>query len=185
MINDRYNVFVKTKKYKNRTKAYINMALFALMQKKDYDDISVKEICEKAGVSRMSFYRYYMMKDDIFINYCDERFEEFYDGIGEIENLDLNTFSLEIFKFVYKYMKQIKILFMAHREFMLLEQLNSYARYVFANLKSDFLPTEKNNPVYAFFMAGGLFNVIVYWVNSPTPVSPEKLNDMLYSIAKQ
>ena len=153
------------------------------MQKKDYEDISVKEICERAGVSRMSFYRYYMMKDDIFINYCDERFEEFYDHIGAIENLEIEDFSLEIFKFIDKYRKQIKTLFQAHREFMLLEQLNSYARYVFMNSKSKFISVQKNNPVYAFFMAGGLFNVIVYWMNSERHISPKEINEMLYSIA--
>ena len=161
------------------------MSLYMLMQKKDYEDISVKEICERAGVSRMSFYRYYMMKDDIFINYCDERFEEFYEHIGEIEAIKIEEFSLEIFKFINKYRKQIKTLFQAHREFMLLEQLNSYARYVFANSNSRFITVQKNNPVYAFFMAGGLFNVIVYWINMDHPISPEKLNEMLYTIASK
>ena len=174
---------MKSKKFKNKTKALIEISLYMLMQKKDYEDISVKEICERAGVSRMSFYRYYMMKDDIFINYCDERFEEFYESIGSLETMEIENFSLEIFKFIDKYKKQIKTLFQAHREFMLLEQLNSYARYVFMNSKSRFIAVQKNNPVYAFFMAGGLFNVIVYWINADRDISPEEINDMLYTIA--
>ena len=65
-------------KRKTNTKDLISLALYALMHKCEYDEISVKDICAKAGVSRMSFYRYYRMKDDIFITYCDERFESTY-----------------------------------------------------------------------------------------------------------
>ena len=39
------------------TEQYIYGAFLQLLEKKHYDDISVCEICTKAGVSRMSFYR--------------------------------------------------------------------------------------------------------------------------------
>ncbi len=45
--------------------AYITDALLLLMRKKDYKDISITEICEKAGVTRMSFYRNFESKEDI------------------------------------------------------------------------------------------------------------------------
>ncbi len=174
----------KTKKRKN-TKDLISLALYALMHKHEYDEISVKDICERAGVSRMSFYRYYSMKDDIFITYCDERFEEFYNSIQSIKDLTLNEFTLEMFRFIDRYRRQITVLFQAHREFMLLEQLNSYTKYTISNLKSDYFTEQKNNPIYTYFMSGGLFNVIVYWINNSHPSSPEKMNEMLYSITSK
>ena len=61
---------------KHSTKDYITISLYYLMSKFDYESISVTDICAKARVSRMSFYRYFNNKEDIFINYCDERFEE-------------------------------------------------------------------------------------------------------------
>ena len=172
---------VKNKK-RNNTKNLISLALYTLMHKYDYDEISVKDICKRAGVSRMSFYRYYRMKDDIFITYCDERFEEFYNNIKSIKDLTINEFTLKMFKFIDKYRRQIKVLFQAHREFMLLDQLNSYTKYTISNLKSDHFTDQKNNPICTYFMSGGLFNVIVYWINNPNPSSPEKMNEMLYSI---
>ena len=44
---------------------YITDALLLLMQRKDYKDISITELCEKAGVTRMSFYRNFESKEDI------------------------------------------------------------------------------------------------------------------------
>ena len=172
------------RKSKNKTKGYISLALYRLMLKKDYDEITVKEICERAGVSRMSFYRYYNMKDDIFIDYCDERFEEFYDKIKGIKDFNAYTFLLEVFQFIKKYSRQIKILMMAHREFMLLDQLNSYAKYVVSNLKNDYFIQRKNNPVFPYFISGGLFNTIIYWVNSDMKMSPEEATTMLLDMAK-
>lgn len=167
-------------KIKNRTKGLIALALYALMFKKDYDSITVKEICEKAGISRMSFYRYYDKKDDIFVNYCDERFEEFYNSIHSIKNITIYDFTLRMFKFIYKYKRQIKVLKKANREFMLLNQLNSYARYTINNLKNNDVIQNKNNPLTAPFFAGGLFNVLMIWVDEDETMTPEQINDMLY-----
>ena len=44
---------------------YITDALFSLMKKKEYNNISITEICEKAGTGRMSFYRNFESKEDI------------------------------------------------------------------------------------------------------------------------
>lgn len=40
-------------------------ALLALLQKKDYESITVKEVCEKAGVNRSTFYLHYENMDDL------------------------------------------------------------------------------------------------------------------------
>jgi AcrR family transcriptional regulator len=49
-----------------------------LMEQKKYDDISISEITAKAGVSRMTYYRTYVSKEDIFkqyfLEYIDEHF---------------------------------------------------------------------------------------------------------------
>lgn len=45
--------------------AYITEALLILIQKKNYRDISITEICAKAGVTRMSFYRNFRCKEDV------------------------------------------------------------------------------------------------------------------------
>ena len=175
---------MKSKNGRNKTKGLISLALYSLMLRHPYDEISVKDICEKAGISRMSFYRYYSKKDDIFVDFCDERFEEFYESINVKQITTLNQFSLEVFRYIKKYGRQISILSMANKEFMLLDQLNSYAKYIISNMKADFFKEQKNNPIFAYFMAGGLFNVTMHWVKNGLRNSPEEMNEMLYRLAK-
>lgn len=51
-------------KYYN-TAVLMDQALLALLEKKDYDFITVKEICEKAGVNRSTFYLHYESIGDL------------------------------------------------------------------------------------------------------------------------
>ena len=175
---------MKTAKSINHTKNLISLALFQLMLRREYNDISVKDICAKAGVSRMSFYRYYNKKDDIFIDYCDARFEEFY-----IENLNhreikSEEFVLAMFKFFKKYSRQLSILKKAGKEQILIEQFNGYAKYMMTHSASKEIQNMFYNPVVAPFWAGGLYNVLASWLNSGMEQSPEEMCNYLISMAK-
>ena len=52
------------KKYYN-TACLMNQALIELLNKKEYEFITVKEICEKAGVNRSTFYLHYDTIDEL------------------------------------------------------------------------------------------------------------------------
>ena len=51
-------------KYFN-TAVRIDEAFIALLEKKDFDYITVKEICEKAGINRSTFYLHYETIGDL------------------------------------------------------------------------------------------------------------------------
>ena len=53
-------------KYYN-TALLMDEALLLLLEKKDYDFITIKEICEKAGVNRSTFYLHYESINDLLI----------------------------------------------------------------------------------------------------------------------
>ncbi len=47
------------------TASLMDEAFLTLLQKKDYEFITVKEVCEKAGVNRSTFYLHYEGMDDL------------------------------------------------------------------------------------------------------------------------
>ena len=60
----------RTNMYKSRNSFSSSLmveALLFLLEKKEYDSITVKEICEKAGVNRSTFYMHYDTKDDLLV----------------------------------------------------------------------------------------------------------------------
>lgn len=65
-------------KYFNTAKL-MNMAFLYLLEKKEFDKITVKEICEKAGVNRSTFYLHYETIDDLLLETVENLNREFKD----------------------------------------------------------------------------------------------------------
>ena len=55
------------------TKDKIFRAAKNILQKKGYDHLSIKNICEEAGVSNGSFYHHFKTKDDLLSYYIEEQ----------------------------------------------------------------------------------------------------------------
>ena len=65
------------------TKECISTALLVLLEEKPYEKITISEITEKAGVSRMAYYRNYKDKDDILITCVRDAETSFLNDIME------------------------------------------------------------------------------------------------------
>lgn len=55
------------------TKSKIFLAAKTILQKYGYDQLSIKNICEEAGVSNGSFYHHFKTKDDLLSYYIEEQ----------------------------------------------------------------------------------------------------------------
>lgn len=72
-------------KYKSKylnTALYMDEALLALLESKDYEYITVKEICQKAGVNRTTFYLHYETIDDLLKETIEMVNSRFYNLFG-------------------------------------------------------------------------------------------------------
>ena len=158
-----------------RTKKNISLALYTLLLRKPYDQISVSEICQKAGVSRVSFYHYYDKKDDILIQYSDEKFAEFFEDFTKLESMTFDDLVLHMFQFLKKHSRQLTILRYAKKEEILMEQFYSYCRYIFSNNITSPLLKDKDNPLRVPFLVGGIFQIIMRWLDEGMISSPETM----------
>ena len=50
---------------KKLTRQCLQEALIILLEKKNFEEISVTDICKKAGVSRMAFYSNFLSKEEL------------------------------------------------------------------------------------------------------------------------
>ena len=167
---------------RHSTKDYITIALYYLMSKRDYESITVTDICTKARVSRMSFYRYYNNKEDIFINYCDERFEEFYRILNEKSITDVYSFIFEVFAYIQKYARQVLILKKAKKENILIEKFTDYGSYLSKHINLSMDNNPVNNRLFAAFLAGGIANVLLAWFDLGFDVPLDTMADRVYNI---
>ena len=57
-------------KEENQTRRWIIEALLELLKHKDYHDITVSQIVDKAKLGRRTFYRYFKTKDEVIEYLC-------------------------------------------------------------------------------------------------------------------
>lgn len=70
----------------------IYTALLQLMEKKEYSKISITDITNRAGVSRMAYYRNYKSKDEILTKRLEAVLNKFYDRVlQDKENSDTSS----------------------------------------------------------------------------------------------
>lgn len=74
------------------TARLMSESLLILLEKKDIDYITVKEICEKAGVNRSTFYLHYDTIDDLFKETIERLNNDFINSfkIKDVSNLIYN-----------------------------------------------------------------------------------------------
>lgn len=65
---------------KRKTREAIFTAFIALLSKKDFTQITVSEIIEKADISRATFYSHFETKDDLLKALCEDLFCHVVDG---------------------------------------------------------------------------------------------------------
>ena len=66
----------KTEQSANRQRE-IERCLFEILKTKNYDDISITELCERMGMPRKAFYRYFDSKDDALSALIDHSMSQY------------------------------------------------------------------------------------------------------------
>ena len=75
-----------------RSKKEITDALFALMQKHPYNEITVKQIILEARLAKKTFYRNFTSKEDVLRSLIKRRLGEYFDVVNFARILKVPTF---------------------------------------------------------------------------------------------
>ncbi|HAX72260.1 MAG TPA: TetR/AcrR family transcriptional regulator [Firmicutes bacterium] len=157
------------------TKESMFTALMRLMQEKSFSQISITEISQKAGVSRMSYYRNYQSKEDIITTYLDELFDQF---ISEVErNPHFNQhFGLTLFFLSCKQNELLIKNIIAHDLTALIsERLNLYLTFLLKHLYENDGDHAIINPYLTEYLCGGLCKVAMVWVKNGMQESADEM----------
>lgn len=87
----------------DRTKAAIKKALVALLQEKNYPDITVCEITERGNVGRSTFYKHYQSKADVLVDFHKDVFAYLFSGLSTSESWIASEPPSELILFLEKY----------------------------------------------------------------------------------
>lgn len=97
------------------TKRKIFLAAKQILQKNGYEALSIKNICEEAGVSNGSFYHHFKTKDDLLSYYIEEQ-PNIHPGLLDTpSNMeDIKNAVIQVYLNYVSYCKELGVDFMAN-----------------------------------------------------------------------
>ena len=161
------------------TKNYIIQALYELLSRRNINEINVSEICEKAGVSRMSFYRNFKSKEDLVNKSLEKILLDLKESLSQQELINQYIVTREIFSTALKYTK-------ISQAFKNSDYIDKFIASIGDQLFT-FSPEDKINPTKKYvpiFYFSALAGVLAVWLNNGTKESPEEMARCICSISE-
>lgn len=172
-----------------RSKKWLISSFFELLSEKEYSEITIKDITDKAQLARRTFYRLFDNKQDLLNSYCDKLFDEYFDIIKK-KSIDIDSFE-DILDIVFDFWwsKRNEISVLIKREIFLPFMLQRLDKVKNIYLSFDFswhLNVSENSTNYVLdFFVGGQFNIVNSWLRKNNPENPEYISKLIMkSISK-
>ena len=165
------------------TKTLLKNSLVDLMHTKPINKITIKELCENAGINRSTFYLYYT---DHFALLKEIEDELLSNAREHLKNIDSNLNNFHYLKELLAYIKMNSDIF--HTLLCLQENSSFQTAFIdttIENLKinlrlqcSDMIA----DYIYQYLIMGSL-SLIIKWIKADFDMSPEELAEMIFRLS--
>ena len=178
-----------------RTRAMLQHALTSLILKKDYEAITIKDICDAANVGRSTFYAHYTSKDDLkrrgFEKLRKELVDRQRDALatpGDIRDRSLG-FSLTMFEHARDHVDHYRALVGGRGGTVSLGQIrqilsglvrNQFGASVGKN-STDIVPRE----LVVQYVVGAYMAVLIWWLDGGAKLPPSRVDAMFRRLATE
>jgi len=152
-------------KQREQSGQMIETALFELLKEKEYTQISVSEIVEKAGVARRTFYRLYDNKEGVIEQYFRRLCGVYKNSYTALHGYDLQQIAKDYFSFWYEQRERLLILHQSGLSHMLYYGINSASTAVIrGRIGDEALRQLPELEYFATYSVGGFINLLLFWI---------------------
>ena len=167
-----------------QSKAEIKDAFLKLFKKKEPEDITVIDLCRKAGVNRSTFYAHYSNIDLLIQEIIRDNVAVVCKGYDTQWNLPLEDGGVE-----RSQVETYLTLFLANpalQRFCTCSN-NSYYRELIIRAQVEFSLGSENSPeryYRAYFQNAGVFNCVLEWLANGSPIPKEEIIEIIHDYSK-
>ena len=166
-------------KYFN-TAIKMDEALLSLLEKKDFEFITVKEVCDTAGFNRSTFYLHYENTCDLLretTQYILDKHFSYYDVdkkdlIRKLDNFERTELIFITREYLVPYLTFIKenrrIFTLAIKQYRVMNMDEVYSKmfkYIFEPILVQFGIPPKERPYIIKFYLTGIFAIVMEWLD--------------------
>jgi AcrR family transcriptional regulator len=156
-------------------KDYIVQSLLILMRKKPFASISIKEITEKAGVDRSTYYRNFKSKEDIIKFFVKKVWHEY--RIVYDKTASFKSHLQKLLTYYIKYKREFLLIYKHGLTHLILDELNDFFKPV---SEDKTLSVEDRYRIYWY--AGAIYNTVLLWFSTEMKESPEKMSELYVAL---
>ena len=167
----------------------MHTALITLLDNKDFELITIKEICEVAGVNRSTFYLHYDNVNDLLQETVEAIYKDFFGhfDVKEEEVIDVDDKNNdELFLVTPKYLmpyldfveENQKLFYLMYEKNEMMGAEKTYEAWfktIFAPILRRFGVPEKEHSLIMVFYLKGIIGVVAEWVRGDCVESKEEI----------
>jgi len=162
------------------------IALLKFMESTPFADISVTKLTQKAGVSRMGYYRNYDSKLALLKDYLAQIEDDFpFIDLTAASESEFYAFLRQVFDYLSKFELSTKILLNQGFEGLILDTLLNSKIFVEYRKKQSLTcqamtaPQDKSGEYNLVFASGMLYHTYIHWVRQGQTETPQQLASWL------
>ena len=177
----------KADKRVKRTRNALGDAMITLMQEKPFEEVTVQQVLERAGVSRSTFYEHYSGKDDLFLSDAEEFFEMM---ASSLERRKEASHRVAPVAEMFQHFSEMGELFRALSESGKLHDVMEISRGLFARgieqrlagsaAAKKMSPMERAMSAEAY--AGAFIALATWWVGRKKRATPEEVDALFHRL---
>ncbi len=147
-------------------------AIFNLLKEKEYKDISISELCDKAWISRCTFYRNYKNMDDIIYQYFMRESQKWWDENYNLFLKEEKYVSVSLFKYLLSLKERIIIVYQRGLSYI-------FEKHIFDSATNGRDIFDKEQSYSSARVSGAIVGLTNEWVRRGMQDSPEYLAKFL------
>jgi AcrR family transcriptional regulator len=169
-----------------RTRDRLGDALIALIQEKNFEDITVQNVLDRAGVGRATFYVHYRDKDDLFLSDV----EDFLEHVATaLKRQGADARRLLPVQELFAHLREVRKLYAVFVKSGKIHELRALGQGVLARSVEDRLqmagvqldPGSRSAQAHA--LAGAFFSLLDWWVDKQMKPDPKEMDDVFHRLA--
>ncbi|SHJ22383.1 transcriptional regulator, TetR family [Clostridium cavendishii DSM 21758] len=174
----------KKNQISEQSKKWMINALLDIMKEKQYQDITIKEITDKATLSRRTFYRNFSTKEELLSQYAKELMEDYIDCLRQATDLTMHNVIQVYFEFWQKHLDFLELLKKNELLFLLFEKYNEFLPKIRDAVNDSKYDEMINSEYIMAFSAGGYCNLLFKWLSDGAKKSPEEMSEIFLQVRK-
>jgi AcrR family transcriptional regulator len=172
-----------------RTRRLITTAMMELLFERRYEQITVQDVLDRAGIGRSTFYSHYFDKEDVLASIAEQMFEMFRQQLVERSAGQAIVPALELFRHVYEHPRPRQFQAMLRGragelarergEAVLSEAILQALTAACGETSAPSVPL----PVVSQYLARAFLRFFQWWLDADMPYTPEQMDTFFQQLA--